>query len=98
MGGEAGVAVHAFDELAEYKESKAVEEEVYESSVQEHGSEETPIFAGGNEWAEHRAEAQQYAHVRVDGAGSQLHEQPDDDVDGEEQPGYDGVAICAGKH
>ena len=97
-GGEARATVHAFDQPAEYEEGEAVEEEVQQVGVQEHGGEEAPVFACGDERSEHRAEAQQQVHILVEEAADELHKQPYGYVDGEEQPGYDDSAVRAGQH
>ena len=72
-GGEARVAVHAFDKPAEDEEREAVEEEVYRPGVEEHGGEEAPVFARGDERPEHRAEAQQQVHILIEEAADELH-------------------------
>ena len=50
--------------------------------MEEHGGEETPVFPGGDEGAEYRAEAQQHINILVEEAAEELHEQPHDNVDG----------------
>ena len=65
--------------------------------MKEHRSEEPPVLASGNERPEHRAEAEQEVSVLTEETADKLHDEPDDDVDGEEQPGYDDIAVGAGQ-